>query len=48
MTAAAPSSRKVSAGSVTDPGVRIPSRATEALATGLSKAIRLAAGREPT
>ena len=48
ITAAAPSSRKASAGSVTLAGVRIPARSTNVLATGLSKASRQALGREPT
>ena len=45
ITAAAPSSRNVSCGRHTDAGVCTPARATTALATGLSKAIRQAAGR---
>jgi hypothetical protein len=48
MTMAAPSSRKLSAGSATDRGVRTPARATTCLAIGLSKATRAAAGGDPT
>ena len=48
ITAAAPSSRKVSCGSVTLGGVEMPARATTALATGLSNAARQADGWEPT
>ncbi len=48
ITAAAPSSRNVSAGRVTDCGVCSPARAATTLATGLSKATRQAAGPAPT
>jgi hypothetical protein len=48
ITAAAPSSRNVSCGSVTPAGVRMPTLDTTALATGLSKAARQAAGWAPT
>jgi hypothetical protein len=48
MTVAAPTSRNVSAGSVTAYGEHSPARPTTALATGLSKASRHASGRAPT
>jgi hypothetical protein len=48
MTAAAPSSRKVSAGSTTDAGVDRPAAVTTLLATDLSNASRQADGVDPT
>jgi len=48
ITAAAPSSRKVWWGRLTESGVAIPAVATMDLATGLLNATRQAAGPEPT